>query len=227
MPKGEFMQSLNLQLGDDVQLQSTSQTLPTGNYNVGTSKAELVETKSGGMMINITLKVTDGPQTGKEIIERLNVHHLTSEAAVKIGKSKLKTLMTFGGHANPQMLGNVTELVGLNLRIIVEEYLKEYDGRQIRDCDIKAYAKADGNPSVSQEPIAIAEATNNAQAQTAQPVPETANPFTAPPAQAPVAQTVAQVAPVTPPPAQAPVAQAPVAQAPAQAPASSAFPWNN
>ena len=199
---------VNLDLsGVQLQRESTTDFVPAGDYTVKCVSVDAAEAKSkSGHYFKLIFEVTSGEHTGKRLMDIFNVMHSNPDTQ-RIAQSTLKTFMTYGGHANPEVLRDTSELVTLTalIKVIAEKQTSdkgvEYDTNQI-----KAYKKQDGGVAapVVAAPVAVA------------PV-------------APVAVTPVAVAPVVAPPVVAPaivVAPAVVATSVvAAAPAAGAFPW--
>lgn len=204
------MAQMNLDLSGVVA--STGKTvLPTGIYNTMISSAEVKETSTKGWMIVVGLSVLDGEHEGKVMTERLNVVN-ANEMAQKIGLSTLKTMLTVGGAANPNVLGDSDDLVGLKMSVSVEAIdttFKNDKDEEIETQDQKflGFFKLQAAKAV---------------------VVPAASVVSAPTTPAPVVAVapVAAVAPVVAAPvavvAPAPVAAIPVAATPA---AAGGFPW--
>lgn len=106
--------------------------IPNGSYSVIINKAEIKPTKTGGEMINVQMKVLDGqPQGGRVIFSSFNVKNANPQA-VQIGLSQLKTCLKSFGHANPNMLKSVDELVGLKGIVTTKIQADEGYGEQAR-----------------------------------------------------------------------------------------------
>lgn len=194
--------------------------LPTGLYNSVIAAAEVKETSKNGHGLVVTFKVEDGDHAGKQFDDFLNINN-TNPDTVKWALNSLKTILTKGGHPNPNHLADTNELLGLRMKVSVEEYADSYvkDGvtKETTNNKIMFYASQDGNPSVSNAKLEVAQSA----AVAAPVVAPVAAPVAVPAPQAPV---VAQPAPVAPAPQPA-QQQAPAQPAAAPA-ASAAFPWN-
>ena len=110
---------LNLDLSG-VSTMSSRVVLPTGNYPVEIVNAEAKETKSGGGMLVVGYKVLAGEYAGSVVSDNYNIIN-KSEDAQRIALSTIKTILTVGGHKNPNALGDTNELLGLKLTTYVEE----------------------------------------------------------------------------------------------------------
>lgn len=115
--------------GVDTQRESSGGSiLKKGDYVCTISSAEVRPTRSGGSQVMIELKDIESGGTIKDFI---NVHLPVSESmsdtektnklnAQKWGREKLKSLLTHGGHSNPDKPGDIATLVGLNVGVHVE-----------------------------------------------------------------------------------------------------------
>jgi hypothetical protein len=120
---GSFsFRDLNLK---DVQVSGPS--LTPGSYVGHVVKAEIQPTRTGGHQCVVTLKEE---ATGALITDYINVNVPSSEEATNIGRSRLKALLTFGGHPNPDNPGDIKTLNKLRVgfKVIEEEY--EKDGKK-------------------------------------------------------------------------------------------------
>jgi hypothetical protein len=93
--------------------------VPDGTYPVILNKAEVTPTKSGGTMIKIQMKITEGPQAGRVVFDQFNIENVNPQA-VQIGLGQLKGMMKAFGHTNPNMLKTTDELLGLKGSITVK-----------------------------------------------------------------------------------------------------------
>lgn len=111
-----------MSLGIDLSQVSEGQTVPTGEYAAVVEKAELSDTRSGGKMIKVQMKIIDGEQKGRMIFDQHNIENANPQA-VQIGLSKLKGMMKAWGHKNPNRLESTEELLGLRglVNVKVEE----------------------------------------------------------------------------------------------------------
>lgn len=100
---------------------STGKTvLPTGIYNMKVVGSEIKETKTkGGYMLIVSQEVKDGEHAGKVIVDRLNVVNANPQAE-EIGKGVLKTILTVGGYANPDLFADSNDLLGMEFSVSVE-----------------------------------------------------------------------------------------------------------
>ena len=97
-----------------------STVLPAGNYNAKCISTEMKETKKGGHMVIAKFSVINGDYAGCEIEDNYHVVN-DSEAAVRIGLSKIKAILEFGGHKNPNMIKDTDEMHGLTVGIVVSQ----------------------------------------------------------------------------------------------------------
>jgi len=154
------MAVMNLDLSGVSELSAKS-VVPTGIYNVAIAGAEVKEV-GNGHMLKLAFNVLDGSEKGSTPSEDLWVAH-SSDKAEKFGKSKLKSIMVAAAHKNPELLKDTDELLGLRLRISVEEGIQMRDGAPVtsddgkpyRENTFKGFFKYDANAeSVSEGPVA-------------------------------------------------------------------------
>lgn len=146
-----------------VELRRTSlaDKLPAGDYVARVISAEPTENKAKtGHFLLLTFEVAEGEYSGKRIIERLNIVNPNPDTQMYALRD-LKTLMTHGGHKNPNHLGDFSELVGLTLSVILELETSEYEGKEYENNNVKGYAKASNavsnigavQPTVAASPV--------------------------------------------------------------------------
>jgi len=105
----------------EVKAASGYNVVPTGEYDVVVSKAELKETKSGGTMLILGYEVQSGDQAGKTIKHTMNIVNQSAEAT-RIGLETLKRVAIATGHKNPNKIADTDELINKNpFLVIVEE----------------------------------------------------------------------------------------------------------
>lgn len=180
------MAKLNLDLSKVVaQTGGLADAVPEGVYVAKIVSAEPKPTKDGtGGYLELALQIQEGPQAGKTLVDRLNIHNQKPDT-VRIALSQLKGIMEMGGHPNPNMLVDTDDMLKLrplSVTVITEKSVsgdKEYTNSRI-----KKYKAHDGN-STAVPPVI-------ASAPTAQ-----GNPFAAAPA-APAAAPAAPVAAAAP-----------------------------
>lgn len=119
-------------------------SVPDGTYAVVVDKAEVTPTKSGGEMIKVNLKVTDGPSAGRVIFDTFNIRN-TNPQATQIGLSQLKGMMKAFGHKNPNRLETVLELIGLKGLVTTKT---QEDAGYAPQARVKAY-----KPSLTATPV--------------------------------------------------------------------------
>ena len=110
---------LNLDLSG-VSTQSSRVVVPTGNYPVEVVNAEAKETKAGGAMLVVGYRILSGQHAGSVISDNYNIMN-ANEDAQRIALSCIKTILTVGGHKNPDALKDSDEMLGLQLNVYVEE----------------------------------------------------------------------------------------------------------
>lgn len=113
-----------------VQASGASTMLRAGRYVCTARNAALSDTKSGGKYIEVELN--DNNDMGS-IKAYLNVHIPASETATRIGREQLKALLTFGGHKDPDNIGQhgIASINGLKTGVLVvsESYIKDGETR--------------------------------------------------------------------------------------------------
>lgn len=113
-----------------------STVLPAGNYNAKCVETEMKETNAGGHMIVAKFSVVDGDYAGCEVKEMFNVVN-KNETAVRIGLSKIKAVLEFGGHKNPNMIKDSDEMVGLTVGIVVSQNDESFVNEKGETVDFK------------------------------------------------------------------------------------------
>ena len=113
-----------------VQASGASTMLRAGRYVCTARNAALSDTKSGGKYIEVELN--DNNDMGS-IKAYLNIHIPASETATRIGREQLKALLTFGGHKDPDNIGQhgIASINGLKTGVLVvsESYIKDGETR--------------------------------------------------------------------------------------------------
>ena len=105
----------------EVKAASGYNVVPTGEYDVVVSKAEIKETKSGGSMLILGYEVQSGDQAGKTIKHTMNIVNQDPDT-VRIAKEQLKRVAIATGHKNPNFVGDSDELINKNpFSLTVEE----------------------------------------------------------------------------------------------------------
>lgn len=136
---------------------SGKSVVPTGIYNVSISEADIKEV-GNGHMLKIKFSILDGEEKGSTPSEDMWVVHSNPKAA-DFGKSKLKTILIAGNHSNPEFLKDTNEMLGLKLKISVEEGIQMRDGQPVcsddgkpyRENTFKGFFKYDGQPTEAPE----------------------------------------------------------------------------
>lgn len=93
--------------------------IPDGTYPVVINKSEVSPTRSGGLMIKITMKITGDVQCGRMIFDMFNIENANPQA-VQIGLGQLRGMMKAFGHPNPNMLKTTDELLGLKGSVVTK-----------------------------------------------------------------------------------------------------------
>lgn len=114
------IRDLNL-TGVDIQRAAT--TLPPGKYVCRTSDAKVQTNKAGGFQIVVKLTDVDGAGSVTDYITVKAPAGASPNAqkAAEIGRERLKALLTYGGHSNPDHPGDISRYNGLVVGVIVEQ----------------------------------------------------------------------------------------------------------
>ena len=129
----------------DVDVRGGSAILEPGNYSCQLTSAEIVKTKSGkGRQLKVEFRDESG---GGSITDWLNIQN-ESDIAQKIGREKLKAILEFGGHENPNKPGDISTLTGLRVGVAVGMSKERKDPRTGTvygpKREVKQYFKANG-----------------------------------------------------------------------------------
>jgi len=119
---------INLDLSG-VSIQSSRFVAPTGNYPVETVTEELKETKAGGGMLIVGFKILSGEHKGKIVSNNYNTHNSNKDAEA-FARRDIKTILTHGGHKNPDAFNDTEEILGLKLNIYIEEEANNWTNDQ-------------------------------------------------------------------------------------------------
>lgn len=131
----------------EVKAASGYNVVPTGEYDVVVSKAELKETKSGGSMLILGYEVQSGDQAGKTIKHTMNIVNQSAEAT-RIGLETLKRVAIATGHKNPNKIADTDELINKNPFLVIVEEVQ--DG-EYKNNNVKAIVKTSVEPDTSFE----------------------------------------------------------------------------
>lgn len=107
-----------------VEAQKGAATLKPGRYVCEVSEAELKTTKAGGRQLFVKLNDING---GGYVADWITLTHPKaatdkgSKQAVEIGMSRLKALLLYGGHPNPDRPGDIASVNGLVVGVNVEQ----------------------------------------------------------------------------------------------------------
>lgn len=113
--------SLNL---SGVEAQRGSTSLRPGRHGCRTSDAEIKTTQAGGKQVFVKLTEINGQGITQDYITVAHPKAATDEKAamsVRIGLERLKALLTYGGHPNPDNPGDIKSINGLVVGVNVEE----------------------------------------------------------------------------------------------------------
>lgn len=121
------MSKLNLDLSG-VNVFGKKTIVPTGRYCVTVCETEVKENKAKtGGYLQVSFSIQGGEHDGAIIVDRYNIQN-PNENAVKMGLSKIKAIMTYGGHSNPNKLAKSDDLIGLMLDVAVTEDPHSFTG---------------------------------------------------------------------------------------------------
>lgn len=135
-------QKLNLDLSGTGLLGRS--VVPTGTYSLEVLGCEVKETSTkNGYYLEFNYKILSGEHTGKVLTSNANISN-PSEVAQRIGLSTIKTILTVGGHKNPNLLGDTKEVIGLKLNAYIVEVDTSFpgaDGKEVKTTknEFKAY----------------------------------------------------------------------------------------
>lgn len=129
-------------------IQEGGPVLKAGCYLVETRNPEYKKAGTGGnnWLAQVVFEDTEGRG---QITERFNLYHSSAEAQ-RIGREQFKTMLTHGGHPNPDKPhtaeGGIASVGGLRLKIIVKAAgTYEKNGQTLTSYEISRYLPAD-NP---------------------------------------------------------------------------------
>ena len=127
----------------EVKTSSGYNVVPTGEYDVVVSKAEIKETKSGGSMLILGYEVQSGDQAGKTIKHTMNIVNQSAEAT-RIGLETLKRVAIATGHKNPNKIADTDELINKNPFLVIVEEVQdgEYKNNKVKAI-VKTSVEAD------------------------------------------------------------------------------------
>ncbi len=131
MSKWEGFDKLDL---SDVGTSSSERRLKAGRYVCDIADVELQKTKDGKGR-KVYLKFAD-TATGNTISDYINVFLPGKEKAQEIGRERLKTLLTFAGHANPNQPGDLKLIKGHRVGVVVEPSQYEKDGQMMDGSEV-------------------------------------------------------------------------------------------
>lgn len=127
----------------EVKAASGYNVVPTGEYDVVVSKAEIKETKSGGTMLIFGYEVQSGDQAGKVIKHTMNIVNQSADAT-RIGLETLKRVAIATGHKNPNKIADTDELINKNPFLVIVEEVQdgEYKNNKVKAI-VKTSVEAD------------------------------------------------------------------------------------
>lgn len=107
-----------------VEAQKGGATLKPGRYSCDIQEVEIRKTSAGGRQLVVRLGDQNGGGYVTDYITLTNPKSGTdpkAKMAVEIGMSRLKSLLVYGAHPNPDRPGDVRSLVGLTVGVVVEQ----------------------------------------------------------------------------------------------------------
>lgn len=127
----------------EVKAASGYNVVPTGEYDVVVSKAEIKETKSGGTMLILGYEVQSGDQAGKVIKHTMNIVNQSADAT-RIGLETLKRVAIATGHKNPNKIADTDELINKNPFLVIVDEVQdgEYKNNKVKAI-VKTSTEAD------------------------------------------------------------------------------------
>ena len=177
---------------DGVNTLGSRLVVTTGNYKVRIAEAEVCQTNAkNGHYLKLAYDVLSGENAGQRLSANdfINIDN-PNEDATRIGLSTIKTIMTVGGHKNPNMLNDTDELLGLEFGVYIEEEPHSFennDGETIETTrnNYRSYfefteEETASSPTKTSQKKAKAPAKKKAEAK---PAPESAEPAPAPQAE--------------------------------------------
>lgn len=110
--------------------------LPVGRHVVKITDAKVIDTADRtGKRLEINLAAVDGSGTIRHYI---NVHLPKSSEGTRIGRDELKTMLYYGGHANPDSPGDVNTMKGLVFGVVVAADSYKKDGVERETVRVKS-----------------------------------------------------------------------------------------
>lgn len=120
---------------NNVQVQSSGGLKP-GRYVAEVTEAKIEKTRTGGSQCIVQLRDLNGAGSIRDYI---NLFTPNSEQAGKIGLERLKALLVYGGHRDPDNIGKygVESMKGLRVGIAIDEEEYEKDGKILKGSRLK------------------------------------------------------------------------------------------
>ena len=136
-----------------VQFSTTPRTLKPGDHECKVEEARYDDTKSGGKAVYVTLKSEAGDGSIRTMFNLVN----KSETAMRIGQEQLKSLLTFGGHPNPDRPNDISSLIGLKVGVRVgSDSWTDMNGEEREGSKVKGFFAIGGagtsSPQASPSP---------------------------------------------------------------------------
>jgi len=117
---------LNLDLSG-VKAFGARSVVPSGRYNVTVIDVEGKATKAGGGMLVVKFEINEGGESGVVLTDRILIDH-EKDNVVKMGYSKIKAILEFGGHSNSNALIDSDDMLGLKISLSVTEDDHSFEG---------------------------------------------------------------------------------------------------
>lgn len=151
------MTQMNLDLsGATVSTGFTS--VPSGVYSAKIVSCTPKETAKKGYYLEIGFEILDTEHAGKTVADRLNIVNENQDTQ-RWALNNLKTILTAGGHKNPNFLKDTDETLGLTMKVSIEAVEGQYEGKTVTNNNFKGYFKIDKEvsaptPKVAPAPVA-------------------------------------------------------------------------
>jgi len=100
----------------------TGGSLKPGRYVCRVSDPKIKETRNGGRQVEVRLTDINGSGSVRDFISvYVPGNTENAQTAQRIGRERLKSLLVFGGHPNPDEPGDIKTLDGLIVGVNVEQ----------------------------------------------------------------------------------------------------------
>lgn len=145
---GENWSARNLDLSGNT-AQKGGMQIPVGRRLLKCTQAELKSTKDNkSKQIALTFQdIETGGMTSDYIMVHTTKSEPGSQEAVRIGRDRLKSFLTWAGYSNPNLLSQVSDCKGLTVGGVIEAYDEEFIDKEGKNRKIKAHRlKRSGSP---------------------------------------------------------------------------------